>query len=59
MCGPTSVLLCDDRGRRVAAGSLASARVVRTTRTGRPQVLSEFADVDPFVPAFNPAAACN
>jgi len=61
LCWPANriVLLCDDRGRRVAAGSLASARVVRTTRTGRPQVLSEFADVDPFVPAFNPAAACN
>jgi type IV fimbrial biogenesis protein FimT len=53
------VLLCDDRGRGTAAGSLARPRVVRMNRSGRPQVLSEFADVDPFVPAFNPAANCN
>jgi len=61
LCNPANriYLFCDDRGRRLAAGALASARVVRITRTGRPQVLSEFLEVDPFVPAFNPLAACN
>ena len=61
LCFPTNriLLLCDDRGRKVAAGALAAARIVRTARTGRPQVLSESSDVDPFIPAFNPAAACN
>lgn len=61
LCWPANriVLLCDQRGRGTAAGSLARPRVVRMNRTGRPQVLSEFADVDPFVPAFNPAANCN
>lgn len=61
LCWPANriVLFCDDRGRGTAAGGLARPRVVRLNRTGRPQVLSEFADVDPFVPAFNPAANCN
>jgi Tfp pilus assembly protein FimT len=54
------VLLCDDRGPGVAAGSLATARVVRIGRPGRPQVLSETAAVDPFVPLFNgDGANCN
>jgi len=52
------VLLCDDRGRRIAAGSLAAARVLRMNRGGRPQVLSEFADVDSWVPSF-PGSNCN
>ena len=60
LCFPTDqiVLLCDDRGPGVAAGSLASARVVRTGRSGRPQVLSEAPVVDPLIPAFNPGANC-
>lgn len=52
------VLLCDDRGHTRAAGDLATARVVRLNRVGRPQVLSEFADVDTWVPSF-PLANCN
>jgi len=36
-----NVLFCDDRGLRVAAGGLLTARMVRTDRTGRPQVLTE------------------
>jgi type IV fimbrial biogenesis protein FimT len=42
LCFPAvrSVLFCDDRGRRVAAGSLSSARVVQIDRPGRGQVLS-------------------
>jgi type IV fimbrial biogenesis protein FimT len=42
----TTMLFCDDRGRRMAAGSLSSARVVRIDRPGRGQVLQEVADVD-------------
>ena len=56
--GARSVLYCDDRGRRVAAGSLSSARVVRVDRQGRGQVLTETADVDPIVVGvFLPAGA--
>jgi prepilin-type N-terminal cleavage/methylation domain-containing protein len=44
-CNPAiaqrSVLFCDDRGVRVAAGSMATARIVRTDRTGRAQALAE------------------
>jgi type IV fimbrial biogenesis protein FimT len=43
------VLLCDDRGRRVAAGSLSSARVVRIDRPGRAQVFPETANVNAFI----------
>lgn len=50
--GARSVLYCDDRGRRVAAGSLSSARVVRVDRQGRGQVLTETADVNPVAAAF-------
>jgi hypothetical protein len=46
-----SILLCDDRGRRVAAGSLSSARVVQIDRPGRGQVLTETAQVDPVIAA--------
>jgi type IV fimbrial biogenesis protein FimT len=35
------VVFCDDRGRRVASGSLSSARVVRVDRLGRAQVQSD------------------
>ena len=39
-------LFCDDRGRRVAAGSLSSARVVRVDRPGpRPSAAEHAADV--------------
>jgi Tfp pilus assembly protein FimT len=36
-----ALLFCDDRGRRVAAGSLSSARVVRIGLPGRAQVVQE------------------
>ena len=42
---PRSLLLCDDRGRRIAAGSLSSARVVRIDLPGRGQVLQELAAI--------------
>lgn len=50
-CSPAerAVLFCDDRGRRVAAGSLSSARIVLINRQGRAQVLSETAAVDPWI----------
>jgi len=43
LCFPPirAVLFCDDRGRRVAAGSLSSARIVGIDRPGRAQVLVE------------------
>lgn len=43
LCYPQErvVLFCDDRGRRVAAGSLSSARAVRIDQPGRGQVLQE------------------
>jgi type IV fimbrial biogenesis protein FimT len=46
-CFPTlrNFLYCDDRGRRVTSGTLSSARVVRLDLPGRPQVLTELADV--------------
>jgi hypothetical protein len=46
---PRNVLFCDDRGRRMAAGSLSSARVVRIDQTGRGQVLQESAAIDPLI----------
>jgi hypothetical protein len=50
-------LLCDDRGSRVAAGSLSSARVVRIDRPGRSVVLQEIFDVNPWVGVF-PGVNC-
>ena len=49
LCFPNpfqAVLYCDDRGRRAAAGTLSSARVVRIDRPGRGQVLQETGDVN-------------
>ena len=46
------MLLCDDRGQRVAAGSLSSARVVFINRQGRAQVLSEMGPVSVQAAAF-------
>jgi Tfp pilus assembly protein FimT len=40
------LLVCDDRGRRRAAGSLSSARVVQIERTGRAQALQEEVQID-------------
>jgi type IV fimbrial biogenesis protein FimT len=40
-----SVLFCDDRGSRMAAGTLSSARAVRIDRPGRGQVLQEVGDI--------------
>lgn len=53
LCFPAAraVLFCDDRGRRVAAGSLSSARIVRIDRPGRAQVMAETANVDAFIAA--------
>lgn len=53
LCFPANraVLICDDRGRRVAAGSLSSARLVRIDRPGRAQVLRETTQVNPFIAA--------
>jgi len=42
---PRSLLFCDDRGLRIAAGSLSSARVVRVDLPGRGQVLQELAAI--------------
>jgi hypothetical protein len=39
-------LLCDDRGRDIAAGGLTAARLVRIDRFGRAQVLQELAGLD-------------
>jgi type IV fimbrial biogenesis protein FimT len=46
-CAPNNrtFLFCDDRGNRVAAGQLSTARVVRIDPPGRGQVLHELADV--------------
>jgi Tfp pilus assembly protein FimT len=41
-----TLLVCDDRGRRVAAGGLSTARVVNIESTGRPQALQEGAQID-------------
>jgi type IV fimbrial biogenesis protein FimT len=46
-----AVLFCDDRGRRIAAGSLSSARIVRIDPPGRGQVLQQAADVNPLIAA--------
>jgi type IV fimbrial biogenesis protein FimT len=53
LCFPAvrSVLFCDDRGRRVAAGALSSARVVQIDRPGRGQVLVEKAPIDVIIDA--------
>lgn len=59
LCFPNvrSILYCDDRGRRVAAGSLSSARVVQIDRPGRGQVLTETAQVDFVITALG-ATSC-
>jgi type IV fimbrial biogenesis protein FimT len=48
LCNPNerTVLFCDDRGRRVAAGSLSSARIVLINRQGRALVHNETASVN-------------
>jgi prepilin-type N-terminal cleavage/methylation domain-containing protein len=53
LCFPAvrSIALCDDRGRRIAAGALSSARAVQIDRPGRAQALSEAAAVDPILDA--------
>jgi type IV fimbrial biogenesis protein FimT len=54
LCNPPAghaFLFCDDRGRRLAAGSLSSARVVAVDRPGRGQVLQEQAPVDAVIAA--------
>jgi type IV fimbrial biogenesis protein FimT len=56
---PRAVLFCDDRGRRLAAGSLSSARAVRVDVAGRGQVLQETADVDGIVTGDLPASGIN
>ena len=40
------LLVCDDRGRRTAAGGLSTARVVQVERTGRAQALQERVQID-------------
>jgi prepilin-type N-terminal cleavage/methylation domain-containing protein len=58
-CPPVrSILLCDDRGRRIAAGALSSARVVQIDRPGRAQALSESDAVDPVIEALDPDPTC-
>jgi len=52
-----AVLFCDDRGLRPAAGGLPSARIVRTQRVGRAQVLSEKVDIDALMPGFTAKGA--
>jgi hypothetical protein len=44
-------LFCDDRGRRVAAGTLSSARVVQIDMPGRSQVRVETDVIDPIIDA--------
>jgi type IV fimbrial biogenesis protein FimT len=44
-----AVLFCDDRGRRIAAGAMSAARVVRIERTGRAQVLQEETPVNAMI----------
>jgi type IV fimbrial biogenesis protein FimT len=46
---PRVILFCDDRGRRLAAGSLSSARMVTIDRPGRGQVLQEKTIIDPLI----------
>jgi type IV fimbrial biogenesis protein FimT len=43
---PGTFVFCDDRGRRVAAGSLSSARAVTIDRPGRAQVIQDTAAVN-------------
>jgi type IV fimbrial biogenesis protein FimT len=52
-CNPNerAVLFCDDRGRRMASGTLSTARVVLTNRLGRAQVLSETGPVNTWAAA--------
>jgi type IV fimbrial biogenesis protein FimT len=45
VANPRSLLFCDDRGNRIAAGSLSSARIVRVDLPGRGQVLQELAAI--------------
>ena len=52
-----AVLLCDERGQRIAAGDLSSARIVRTSRVGRPQVLAEQSDITGLMPGFTAGGA--
>ena len=59
LCNPPAghaFLFCDDRGARLAAGSLSSARVVAVDRPGRGQVLQEKVAIDPIIAALG--AAC-
>jgi type IV fimbrial biogenesis protein FimT len=54
LCNPPAghnFLFCDDRGRRIAAGALSSARVVAVDRPGRGQVIQEKAAIDPIIGA--------
>ena len=55
LCFPPvrSVLLCDDRGRRIAAGTLSSARAVQIDRPGRAQALSEAVAVNAVIAALD------
>jgi type IV fimbrial biogenesis protein FimT len=46
---PRAIVLCDDRGRRLAAGALSSARAITVDRPGRGQVLQEKIAVDPMI----------
>src|SRR5262245_27463439 len=60
-CDPSvatrAVLFCDDRGLRLAAGNLSSARIVRTARIGRAQVLAEKADINNLMAGFTAGGA--
>ncbi len=52
LCNPPAgrvILFCDDRGRRLAAGALSSARIVTVDRPGRGQVQTEKAIIDPLI----------
>jgi type IV fimbrial biogenesis protein FimT len=51
------VLYCDDRGNRVAAGGLSSARTLNIERTGRGQVLRDVADINNALAAI-PGSSC-
>jgi prepilin-type N-terminal cleavage/methylation domain-containing protein len=42
---PRIFLFCDDRGRRVAAGSLSAARAIRVAAPGRSEMVQEVADI--------------
>ena len=46
---PRVVLFCDDRGRRMASGTLSSARALTIDRIGRGQVFQEVADVNGWI----------